>query len=421
MNIQQALSYIDGTLWFGSRPGLERTEALLDKLGRPQDGLKFVHIAGTNGKGSCAAMLASIFRAAGYRTGLYTSPYLFRFHERMQVNGEPIGDEDLAELVTRIQPLADAMADHPTEFELITAAALLWFARQHCDIVVLEVGLGGRLDATNVIGAPEAAVIMNIGLDHTQILGDTLEKIAAEKAGIFKPGCEAAVYDQGEGVIRVLQEKARETGTSLHLADFSKLQPEFDSLEGQSFLYRGEPYALALLGDHQLRNAAVVLETVEILRRRGWELSHEAVEHGLYATVWPARFELVSEEPPFIVDGGHNPQCAQTVRDNLLRYFPAQRRVLLVGVLADKDYPALFEILNEAADAWVCVTPDSPRALPAEKLAEHLGRFGKPVTVCETIPLGVDTAREQAGEAGMACSVGSLYMAGAVRACFGLM
>ena len=420
MNVSQALEYINGTRWMGSRPGLSRVRELLDRLDRPQDELRFVHIAGTNGKGSCAAMLASILRAAGYRTGLYTSPYLFRFNERMQVNGEPISDEDLADVVTAIRPHADAMEDHPTEFELMTAAAFLWFKQQHCDIVVLEVGLGGRLDATNVIDAPEAAVIMNIGLDHTEILGDTLEKIAAEKAGIFKPGCEAAVYDQGESVIRVLQEKARETGTSLRLADFSQLQPEFDSLEGQSFLYRGEPYALALLGDHQLRNAAVVLETVEILRRRGWVLSHEAVEHGLYATVWPARFELVSEEPPFVVDGGHNPQCAQTVRDNLLRYFPSQRRVLLVGVLADKDYPALFEILNEAADAWVCVTPDSPRALPAEKLAEHLARFGKPVTVCDTIPLGVDTAREQAGEDGMACSVGSLYMAGAVRACFGL-
>ena len=420
MNIQQALSYIDGTRWFGSRPGLERTEELLDKLGRPQDGLKFVHIAGTNGKGSCAAMLASIFRAAGYRTGLYTSPYLFRFHERMQVNGEPIGDEDLAELVTRIQPLADGMTDHPTEFELITAAALLWFARQRCDIVVLEVGLGGRLDATNVIGAPEAAVIMNIGLDHTQILGDTLEKIAAEKAGIFKPGCDAVCYQLPESVYAVLERKARETGCSLRSADFSQLQPEFDSLEGQSFLYKGEPYALSLLGEHQLRNAAVVLETVEVLRRRGWKLDRETVEHGLYATVWPARFELVSEEPPFIVDGGHNPQCAESVRDNLLRYFPDRRRVLLVGVLGDKDYPALFEILNQAADEWVCVTPNSERALPAGDLAAYLERYGKPVTVCASIPEGVDAAREKAGEDGMACAVGSLYMAGAVRACFGL-
>ena len=241
MNIQQALSYIDGTLWFGSRPGLERTEELLDKLGRPQDGLKFVHIAGTNGKGSCAAMLASIFRAAGYRTGLYTSPYLFRFHERMQVNGEPIGDEDLAELVTRIQPLADGMADHPTEFELITAAALLWFARQRCDIVVLEVGLGGRLDATNVIGAPEAAVIMNIGLDHTQILGDTLEKIAAEKAGIFKPGCDAVCYQLPESVYAVLERKARETGCSLRAADFPSCSRNSTAWRGRASSIRASP------------------------------------------------------------------------------------------------------------------------------------------------------------------------------------
>ena len=420
MNITEALQYIDGTQWFGSKPGLERTEALLDKLGRPQDRLKYIHIAGTNGKGSCAAMLASILKAAGYRTGLYTSPYLFRFHERMQINGEPVSDEALADLVTRIRPLAEAMEDHPTEFELITAAALLWFAEEHCDIVVLEVGLGGRLDATNVIAAPEAAVLMNIGLDHTAVLGDTLEQIAAEKAGILKPGCEAVAYQQQESVLEVFRQKAREVGAGLHVADFSQLVPEFDSLEGQSFTYRGEPYALALLGDHQLRNAAVVLETVEVLRRRGWRISHEAVEHGLYATAWPARFEPVSEEPPFIVDGGHNPQCAESVRRNLLHYFPESRRVLLVGVLRDKDYPALFDILNEAADAWVCVTPNSERALPAAELGKFLERYGKPVTVCESIPDGVETAREQAGEDGMACAVGSLYMAGAVRACFGL-
>ena len=420
MDYEQALNYINGTRWMGSRPGLSRVRELLDRLGRPQDRLKFVHVAGTNGKGSCAAMLASVLRSAGYRTGLYTSPYLFRFNERMQIDGRPIGDGDLAELVERIRPHAEAMEDHPTEFELMTAAALLWFERERCGIVVLEVGLGGRLDATNVIGAPEAAVIMNIGLDHTEILGDTPEKIAAEKAGIFKPGCEAVAYQQSESVMEVLRQKARQAGAALHEADFSRLVPEFDSLEGQSFRYRDEPYALSLLGDHQLRNAAVVLETVEVLRRRGWNLPREAVEHGLYAAAWPARFELVSREPPFVVDGGHNPQCARAVADNLLHYFPRTRRVLLVGVLADKDYPALFEILNEAADEWVCVRPESDRALDAGALGEHLARFGKAVTVCSSIPEGVETARERAGEDGMACAVGSLYMAGAVRACFGL-
>ena len=420
MDYREALAYIDGVSWLGSRPGLARVTALLEKLGDPQKELKFVHIAGTNGKGSCAAMTASVLRAAGYRTGLFTSPYLFRFNERMQINGEPIADETLAALVTEIRPIADAMADHPTEFELMTAVALLWYRRERCDIVVLEVGLGGRLDATNVIGAPEAAVIMNIGLDHTAILGDTVEKIAAEKAGILKPGCDVALYQQSAAVEAVVREKCAEAGAKLHIADFSQLVPAFDSLEGQVFSYRGVPYAIPLLGEHQLKNAAVVLEIVEILRARGWELPQDTVEHGLYAVSWPARFELVRAEPPFVVDGGHNPQCAETVAANLKRYFPGLRHVLLVGVLADKDYPALFDILDTAADAYVCVTPDSARALPAEKLAGYLARYGKPVTVCGDIPAGVEAASAAAGEDGAVCAVGSLYMAGAVRACFGL-
>ena len=420
MTYREALDYINGVRWYGSKPGLERVRALLEKLGDPQKQLKFVHIAGTNGKGSCAAMTASVCRAAGYRTGLFTSPYLFRFNERMQLNGKPIDDDVLAALVGEIRPLADAMEDHPTEFELMTAAALLWYSRENCDIVVLEVGLGGRFDATNVIDAPEAAVVMNIGLDHTAVLGDTVEQIAFEKAGIIKPGCEAVLYQQSEAVERVIRERCTAVNARLHVADFSRIEPEFDSLEGQVFRYRGIPCAIPLLGAHQRRNAAVVLELVEVLRGRGWKLDEDAVEHGLYAVTWPARFELIHEEPAFIVDGGHNPQCAQTVAENLRLYFPAQRRVLLLGVLADKDYRSLTEILAPTADAWVCVAPESERALPAAELGKCLERFGKPVTVCETIPDGVSAALEQAGSDGMVCAVGSLYMAGAVRACFGL-
>lgn len=420
MDYQEALAYLDSVRWFGSKPGLERVRALLEKLGDPQKALKTVHIAGTNGKGSCAAMAASVLKAAGYRTGLYTSPYLFRFNERMQINGRPIEDETLAELVTELRPLVEGMEDHPTEFELMTATALLWFKRERCDIVVLEVGLGGRFDATNVVEAPEAAVIMNIGLDHTAVLGDTVEQIAFEKAGIVKPGCEVVLYQQQESVERVVRERCEALGATLHTADFARIVPEFDSLEGQVFSYKGAPCAIPLLGSHQLRNAAVVLELVEVLRARGWKLEPEAVEHGLYAVSWPARFELVHEEPAFIVDGGHNPQCAETVAENLLRYFPAQKRVLLIGVLADKDYESLTAILDRAADAFVCVTPDSERALPAEVLGRSLQRFGKAVTVCGTIPEGVSTAMEQAGRDGAVCAVGSLYMAGAVRACFQL-
>ncbi len=420
MDYREALEYIDGMQWFGSKPGLERVGALLEKLGDPQRELKFVHIAGTNGKGSCAAMTASVLKAAGYKTGLFTSPYLYRFNERMQINGHEIDDDVLAALVTEIKPLAEAMEDHPTEFELMTAAALLWYRRENCDLVVLEVGLGGRFDATNIIGTPEAAVIMNIGLDHTKVLGDTVEKIAAEKAGIIKPGCDCVLYEQQESVEAVIRARCTETGALLHVADFAGINREFDSLEGQVFSYRGDSYALPLLGAHQLKNAAVVIETVKVLRAKGWKLPQEDVEHGLYSVSWPARFEVVHDQPYFVVDGGHNPQCARTVADNLKNYFPDTRHVLLVGVLADKDYRSLAEILDETADEYVCVTPENSRALPAEELAEYLGRFGKPVTACGSIKEGVSAAIDAAAGSGMVCAVGSLYMAGAVRACFNL-
>ena len=212
MNYNEALEYIDGVSWLGSKPGLERVSELLSLLGDPHKKLKFVHIAGTNGKGSCAAMTAAIMKACGYRTGLFISPYLFRFNERMQINGKPIDDDVLADIVTRIRPFADKMEEHPTEFEMMTAAAMLWYAEEKCDIVVLEVGLGGRLDATNVIDTPECAGIMNIGLDHTAYLGDTVELIAAEKGGIIKPDGDVVLYNQSESVENVIRDISIERG-----------------------------------------------------------------------------------------------------------------------------------------------------------------------------------------------------------------
>ena len=420
MDYKEALEYINGVSWLGTKPGLTRVTALLEKLGRPQDDLKFIHIAGTNGKGSCAAMLSSVMKCCGYRTGLFTSPYLARFNERMQVNGKPIGDEALAEVVTQVKPAADAMEDHPTEFEMMTAAAFLWFKQEKCDIVVLETGLGGRLDATNVIAAPEAAVIMNIGLDHTQILGDTVEKIAAEKAGIIKPGCECVLYRQQESVMDVVRQRCAALGAGLHIADFDRIHSEFDSLYGQSFEYKGELYALPLLGKHQLKNAATALEVVEVLRSKGWKLEQSDVEHGIYAVSWPGRFELIHDEPLFVVDGGHNPQCAETVVDNLLNYFGGNHRVMLVGMLADKDVDGTLAILDRAADEYVCITPESERALPAEELAKKLEKYGKQITVCPAIPEAVTAACDAAGDTGMVCAVGSLYSVGTIRACFDL-
>lgn len=420
MNYKEALEYIDGVSWLGSKPGLDRVSELLELLGDPHKQLKFIHIAGTNGKGSCAAMTAAIMKACGYRTGLFISPYLFRFNERMQINGREIEDDVLADIVTRIQPYADKMEQHPTEFEMMTAAAMLWYAEEKCDIVVLEVGLGGRLDATNVIDCPECAVIMNIGLDHTAYLGDTVELIAAEKGGIIKQGADVVLYDQSRSVENVIRGICDERGAKLHTADFSKIVPEFDSLEGQVFSYKNEPYALPLLGANQLRNAATVLEIVSVLRNKGWAMDQSDVEHGLYSVSWPGRFEVLSDEPYFIADGGHNPQCAESVAENIKKYFPDTRRVFLVGILADKDFEDVMDILAEVADEFICVTPNSPRALAADALAEALRKYGKPVSAVDNIREGVAAAQDAAGSDGMVCATGSLYMIGEIRDCFGL-
>lgn len=419
MTIGQAMEFISGVSWLGSRPGLERVRQLLALLGNPQDTLHFVHVAGTNGKGSTAAMLASILQTAGYRTGLYISPFIERFNERMQVNGVEITDAELAAVCDRLQPCVAAMTDSPTEFELITAAAFQWFADRQCDIVVLEVGLGGRLDATNVIRAPECAVIANIGLDHTAVLGDTVAQIAFEKAGIVKSGTRAVVYQQAPEAAAVLRDVCRERGVPLTEADFAAIEPLTDSIDGQSFRYRGgAELTLPLLGAHQLKNAAVALETVGALRAAGWRIPDDAVREGLRTVAWPARFEILQRRPWFVLDGGHNPQCAETVVANLERYFPEKRKILLVGLLADKDYTEMTDILAPQTDAFVTVTPASERALPAEALAAHLRRYGKPVTACATVHAGVEAALSMADADDVVCATGSLYMAGEIRQSF---
>ena len=419
MDYAEALKYIEGVSWLGVRPGLERVRALLERLGEPQRELKFVHVAGTNGKGSASALMAAALTAAGYKTGLYTSPHLLRFNERMRLDGEEIGDGELAELIGGLAEAARGLEEPCTEFELVTAAALLWFARRRADLVVLETGMGGRLDATNVIPRPECAVIMNIGLDHTAVLGDTVEAIASEKAGIFKGGA-AVSYAQEPGVAAVLRAAAARTGTELRFADFSLIEPLGSSLEGQNFRFAGGEYSIRLLGRHQLRNAATALTALAALRERGWVLPEEAVRRGFAGAAWPARFELVSRSPLFVVDGGHNPQCVRATAGAIREYMPGGRCVLLMGVLADKDWRGMLDILAPVAEGFVCATPDSERALPAGELAAELRRRGLRAEDGGEIPRAVERARELAGPAGAVCSVGSLYMAGAVRACLGL-
>ena len=416
MNANEAITYIHSVCWKGSIPGLGRTQELLRRMGNPEKELKFVHIAGTNGKGSTAAMTASILRKAGYRTGLYTSPYIYRFHERMQVDGQEISDEDLAAITEYVKPLADAMEVSPTEFELVSCIAFEYFKRKQCDIVVLEVGMGGAMDSTNVIEVPEVAVITNIGLDHTEYLGDTLEKIAETKAGIFKEGGHAVVYRGTPGVEAVFERVCAERHVSLKKADFDGLHSVSHSLEGQVFdCGARKNLFLPLLGDHQLHNAAVVLSVADTLIEEGWKISEENIRDGLRDVRWPGRFDIMRRDPLFIIDGGHNPQCIEALVKNIQDYLPGQKLVVLTGVLADKDYVDMYQPVMPYVQQFICVTPPNPRKLDADKLAAYLESTGIPAAPYAEIADGVRAAIEAAGKDGVVLCFGSLYMIGSIK------
>ena len=419
MNYSEALSYIHSVCWKGSVPGLSRTRELLGKLGNPEQSLKFIHIAGTNGKGSTAAMLASILEEAGYTVGLYTSPFINRFNERMQVNHTCIGDEELAELTDYVRPYADSMADSPTEFELITAIAMEFFKRKHCDIVVLEVGMGGALDSTNVIDTPEVAVIAAMGFDHTRELGSTMTEIASAKAGIIKPHGDVVIYGQNPEAEAVFERVAAEQHSTLSRPDYSQLIPGDFSLEGQSFSYgTWKDLRIPLVGAYQLNNAAVVLTAVEVLRRKGWSVSDDAVREGLAHTRWPARFEVLHRDPVFIVDGGHNPHGIKATAESLQRIFPGRKFVFVTGVLADKDVEHILGLIVPMARRFYTVTPPNPRAMQADVLAQRIQAMGADAIPCDSIPQAVASAMDFAGPDGVVCALGSLYMSGDVRNCF---
>lgn len=416
MNAEQAIAYIHSVCWKGSIPGLGRTQELLEKMGNPEKKLKFVHIAGTNGKGSTAAMTASILSKAGYRTGLYTSPYIYRFHERIQVDGVEISDEDLTEITEYVKPLADSMAQSPTEFELVCCIAFEYFYRKKCDIVVLEVGMGGAWDATNVIEVPEVAVITNIGLDHTEYLGDTVEKIAETKSGIFKPHGHAVVYRSTPSVEAVYERVCAERDVSLRKADFDGLVLKAHTLEGQVFdCGSRKNLVLPLLGDHQLHNASVVLSIADTLIGEGWKISEQNIYDGIRDVRWPGRFDIVCRKPLFIIDGGHNPQCIEALVKNIRDYLAGKKVIALTGVLADKDYADMYKPVMPLVDRFVCITPPNPRKLEAEQLARYLRKAGAQAQASESILDGVKKAMELAGEDGVVLCFGSLYSIGGIR------
>ena len=412
MTASEAITYINTHTWNLSKPGLERSFELLQRLGDPQKKMRFIHVAGTNGKGSTCAMLSSILREAGLKVGLYPSPYLEEFRERIQIDGAYIPEEALAAYTSIVAEAADQMADHPTQFELITAIGLLYFAEEGCDMVVLEAGMGGALDSTNVIDAPEAAILTNIGLDHTEFLGETITAITETKCGIIKPGCEAVTYDSVPEALNVIERICTEKDVPLYRASDIALTPVSRDLDGQRFVWKDTLLiTLPLLGAHQLENVRTVLAAVTALRARGYEITDEHIQKGLAKVSWPARFEVLRYDPVFILDAGHNPQCAGAVAAGIRDYLPGQKVTFLIGMLRDKDVASALKYLYPYAERFLCVTPESTRALPAEDLAEMIRAAGYDAEAFETVPSGVDAALE----AGPAVAFGSFYMAGHVR------
>lgn len=369
--------------------GLTRIRRLMHLLGNPQQQLRFVHIAGTNGKGSTAAYIHSILCSAGYKTGLFTSPYIINFEERIRINDASIPLNVLHDIGLRVRDAAlrvqQECNEHPTEFELITAAALLYFAQERCDIVVLEVGLGGRLDSTNVISTPDVAVITRIGLDHMALLGSTCEEIAHEKAGIIKDGGHVVAWnDENASVNKVFQDACRTHHATLIMPSFEQVQclgitelsVPYENVM-QRFSYQGERYETHLLGSYQPYNAVLAIEAARVLRSRGFTIPQTALHEGIASTRWLGRFDVHStcnEWRCVVCDGGHNPQGARALAQSIDRAFPHTKCVFVMSVLADKNYEAMIDALLDYACLWVCVTPPSSRALSAHDACACVSR-----------------------------------------------
>lgn len=418
MNYKEARVYLDEVSKYGSVLGLESMRELLRRLGDPQNELKFIHISGTNGKGSVLAYLSTILSGAGYRTGRYISPTLFSYRERIQVDGEYIEKESLACHVTAIAAAAEDMQKaglpSPTVFEIETALAFLYFKEKRCDIVTLEVGCGGLLDATNVITTTLMEVIASISMDHTDLLGDTLAKIAAQKAGIIKPDTMVVSAQQKSEAAQVIEDTCKEQHCTLQMVDESKISNVHYGAEGQTFSYKEwENVAISLAGSYQIKNAALALEGVEALRKLGYALSDQQVREGLLHTAWRGRFTTLRRDPTVIIDGAHNPAAALELKESLEQYFPGKTLYFVMGMFKDKDYAQVIDLTAPLARHIITVeTPGNPRAMPARELAEAVGKVNPSVEWADSVAHGVEKALAMAGKEDAVIVFGSLSFLG---------
>ncbi|WP_294907311.1 folylpolyglutamate synthase/dihydrofolate synthase family protein [uncultured Ruminococcus sp.] len=420
MTYENALEKIHSLLSFGSRPGLDRILTLLDRMGNPQNKLKYIHVAGTNGKGSTCAMLSSTLVAAGYKTGLFISPYINDFRERIQINNEMISKEMLANAVEETFPLIEKLQSEGiiiTEFEYVNALEFYIHANENCDVVVLETGMGGLLDCTNVIKPPLCSVITTIGLDHTAILGDTIEKISAQKCGIIKSGSIAVTSKQTENAMKVIEQTAERLNVPLMKSESVNINVTSETLEGSEFEYNGRKIHINLAGKHQLENAKTAIAAIESVRQRGLlEISDDDISEGFAKAVNPARFELLSKNPVVILDGAHNPNGIEALKNSVRKFLDGEKITCVMGMLADKDIDSSIKLLDGVFETVYTVPVDNPRAISSEELAEKCKGYFKNITSFDSAEKAFDGAFENAEKNGGAVIVcGSLYLAGEIR------
>lgn len=419
MTYIDSLEYINSFLKFGINPGLDRVKKLLSLIGNPQDKLKFVHVAGTNGKGSICNFTSCILQAAGYKTGLFTSPFVLDFRERIQINGIPIRKSGLAASVNYVKPFADQMLKNGeilTEFEIITAIAMQWFYSQNCDIVVLEVGLGGRFDATNVINTALLSVITSISLDHTNILGNSIEAITREKCGIIKKYTPVIIYpDQPLAVIDIIKDYAKINICNVIIPN-KKSVSVFVSNEFRSvFIYKKDTYEINLAGNHQITNAITAIEIINELNFKGFTISGSAIKQGLKNTKFAARLELISKDPIVLLDGTHNPGGSKTLFNYLNENFKDKKLIAIAGMLKDKDVNLVLKTILPCFSKVIVTSPLSPRAISEEELSKIAQKYCFNVVSAQNYTDAVIKAKSEISNFDGLVVFGSLYLAGNIR------
>ena len=414
MNREEVMSFIDNSKKFGSKLELVRIKKLCEFLGNPQESLKCIHIAGTNGKGSTSVFINNILIDAGYNVGLYTSPYIYEFNERIQINNTPIDDFDLTAIMSEISEKVDMMLsagfEHPTEFELITAAAFLYFKEKKCDYVVLEVGLGGLYDATNIINTPLLSIITSISVDHTDYLGNTLSEIAMNKCGIIKEACPVLTYmKQEKEALDVIKKTADRKKCELTVADGSSLEILKYSLSGNEFLYKAEKYVTTLVGKYQIYNAITAINAAEILKKCGLLITKENIKNGLKIAKWYARFEILQREPTIIADGSHNEDGMRAFIDTAKEII-SEKTICIFGMLKDKNYDMCLKMLSEITDIVVVTEVDSPRRETVENLSNTAKKYIKNVYSEKDNEKAMALAKSLANKEDTIIALGSLYM-----------